>query len=77
MDVLMPKMSDELFFAAANARAAFIAAMQAQVLETDTINVATALPAVVLAYAHGLSEAALIERNSVRHPLFVKGRLNV
>ena len=77
LDVLMPKMSDELFFEAANARALFVNALQAQVLDTNSVMVATALPAVVLAYEHGLTEAALVERNAVQHPLFVRGVLNV
>lgn len=77
LDVLMPKMPDALFFEAANARALFVNALQAQVLDTQTVMVATALPAVVLAYEHGLSEAALVERNAVQHPLFVRGALNV
>lgn len=77
LDVLMPKMPDALFFEAANARALFVNALQAQVLDTKTVLVATPLPAVVLAYEHGLSEAALVERNAVQHPLFVRGALNV
>lgn len=76
LDVVMPKMNDALFAQAANARAAFMTALQAQVLGAQLVrDVVHATPSVVLAYELGLTELALLERNAVRHPLFVKGRV--
>jgi hypothetical protein len=76
LDVVMPKMNDALFAQAANARAAFMTALQAQVLDAQLVrDVVHATPSVVLAYELGLTEIALLERNAVRHPLFMQGRV--
>jgi len=76
LDVVMPKMNDALFAATANARAAFMTALQAQVLDAQLVrDVVHATPSVVLAYELGLTEIALLERNAVRHPLFMQGRI--
>lgn len=76
LDVVMPKMNDALFAATANARAAFMTALQAQVLDAQLVrDVVHATPSVVLAYELGLTEIALLERNAVRHPLFMQGRV--
>ncbi len=77
LDALMPLMPDTLFYDAANARAAFVTALQAQILDSNTVDVVAALPAVVVAYEQGVDEAVLLERNAVRHPLFVQGRIRV
>ncbi|WP_310611269.1 DNA circularization N-terminal domain-containing protein [Limnohabitans sp.] len=77
LEVVMPLMPDTLFYEAANARAAFVAALQAQVLDGKSVDVVAALPSVVVAYEQGVDEAVLLERNAVRHPLFVQGRIRV
>ena len=78
LDVLMSKMSDALFMATANARAAFMTALQAQALDVQMVHdVVHATPSVVLAYELGLTEAELLGRNAVRHPLFMQGRVYV
>ncbi len=76
LEVLMPMLPDAAYEKAAMARAALLTALDAQQLtDTPVRDVVTAMPAVVLAYELGLDEAVLLERNSVRHPLFVRGRV--
>ncbi len=76
LDVVMPMLPDVAYQKAATARAALLTALAAQdIMDAPVRDVATAMPAVVLAYELGTDEAVLLERNSVRHPLFVRGRV--
>jgi prophage DNA circulation protein len=75
LEVLMPILPDDAYEKAATARAALLTALDAQQLHGSVRDVATAMPAVVLAYELGMDEDVLIERNAVRHPLFVRGRV--
>jgi hypothetical protein len=77
LDVLMPMLPDAAYQKAATARAALLTALDAQQLDARPVrDVAAAMPAVVLAYELGVAEGVLLERNAVRHPLFVRGRVN-
>lgn len=76
LEVLMPMLPDAAYEKAATARAALLTALDAQQLDARPVrDVVAATPAVVLAYELGVDEAVLLERNAVRHPLFVRGRV--
>lgn len=76
IDALLPSLPDPVFHAAAATRAALIEALLAQDLKPATYRDVTApLPAIVLAYRMGVDEAVFLARNTVRHPLFVRGRV--
>lgn len=76
LDTLLPNMSDPVFDAAVASRAAIIDALMAQDLKPTTQrDVLNPLPSVVLARRLSVDEPVLLARNSVRHPLFVKGRV--
>ncbi len=71
-------LADQRFDAAMAARQAVTEALNAQALApTQTRQIVTSLPAVVLAYRMGVDEDVLLARNRVRHPLFVKGVVRV
>lgn len=74
IDALLPSMPDEVFQAAVSARAAVSTALASQDLATlTTRTVFRPTPAAVLAYRMGIDEQVFIDRNKVRHPLFVSG----
>lgn len=76
IDALLPGLPDPVFQAAVSARTALIEALLAQDLKPATFRDVTApLPAIVLAHRLGVDEAVFLARNSVRHPLFVRGRV--
>lgn len=76
LDALLPSLPDTLFQAAVAARTGLIEALLAQDLRPASFrDVATPLPAAVLAHRLGVDEAVLLARNAVRHPLFVRGRV--
>ncbi|NTZ82398.1 hypothetical protein FCJ61_05045 [Burkholderia metallica] len=76
IDALLPAMPDAVFEAAVSARAAIVNALLAQDLKpTSTRDVVNSLPAIVLAHRLNVDEPVFLARNSVRHPLFVKGRV--
>lgn len=77
LDSLLPGADDTVFEAAVAARLGLQQALGLQALEpTQTRMVVAALPSAVLAYRMGVEEAALLERNAVRHPLFVRGAID-
>jgi prophage DNA circulation protein len=75
VDAVLPTAgTDDLFEAAVAARLAVQQALGAQALApTQTRMVVAPLPSTVLAYRMGVDEGVLLERNAVRHPLFVRG----
>jgi len=76
IDALLPTLPDAVFHAAAAARTALIEALLAQDLRpAATRTIAAPLPAVVLAHRLGVDAAAFMDRNAVRHPLFVQGQV--
>lgn len=76
LDALLPSLSDPVFQAALAARAAVIDALLAQDLKPATFrDVTAALPAALLAYQLGIAESVFLAQNTVRHPLFVIGRI--
>jgi prophage DNA circulation protein len=78
IDSLLPTASDALFEALADARVQLMRALQSQKLTSAAPrDIVQPLPAAQLAYRLGISEAAFIERNAVRHPLFVQGQIYV
>lgn len=77
LDALLPSADDAVFEAAVAARLGVQQALSLQALEpTQTRQVVAALPSTVLAYRMGIDETTLLERNAVRHPLFVRGAIN-
>lgn len=77
LDQLMPDMPDAVFQAAADMRAALIDALLAQELEpAASRDVVSPLPATVLAHRMEVDEDVFMAMNRVRHPLFVRGRVN-
>jgi hypothetical protein len=76
IDSLLPSLPDPVFQAAVAARAALIDALMAQDLKPASVrNVTGPIPSVVLAYQMGIDEDVFMARNTVRHPLFVTGRV--
>lgn len=75
VDAVLPTAgTDALFDAAVAARLAVQQALGLQALAaTQVRNVVAPMPSTVLAYRMGVDEAVLLERNGVRHPLFVRG----
>jgi len=68
---------DEVFQPLATARAAVIEALLARDLRpTARRNIVHPLPAVLIAHGLGVSEEEFLERNAVRHPLFVNGEVH-
>ncbi|WP_180131862.1 DNA circularization N-terminal domain-containing protein [Rhodoferax sp. BLA1] len=77
LDELLPGADDGVFESAVDARLRLQQALSLQALEaTQTRQVVAAMPATVLAYRMQVDEAALVERNAVRHPLFVRGQID-
>lgn len=75
-DALLPMLPDAVFQAAVTARTALVEAVMAQDLKPQQVrDVASALPSTVLAHRLQVDEAAFLALNSVRHPLFVRGRV--
>ncbi|WP_445372739.1 DNA circularization N-terminal domain-containing protein [Methylomonas sp. HW2-6] len=75
-DALLPALPDTLFQAAVSARAAVVKAVMAQDLKPQQIrDIVSPLPSTVLAHRMQIDEAVFLERNAVRHPLFVQGRM--
>lgn len=82
VDALLPTAGDAVFEAAVTARLAVQQALALQQLApTQTRQVVAPLPSTVLAYRMGVDEDLLLARNAgpggVRHPLFVRGVVNV
>lgn len=78
VDALLPTANDAVFDAAVAARLAVQQALLLQQLEpTQSRLVVAPLPSTALAYRMGVDEALLLSRNKVRHPLFVRGVVNV
>jgi hypothetical protein len=78
VDALLPTAGDGVFQAAAAARLAVQEALALQALApTQTRRLAAPLPSTVLAYRMGVDEGLLLARNAVRHPLFVRGVVDV
>ena len=76
LDALLPSLPDAVFEVAVTARAALIEALLAQDLAPAMLRDVTGpLPAVVLAHRMRIDESVFIARNTVRHPLFVTGRV--
>lgn len=76
IDTQLPNMSDAVFGAAVEMRTALINVLMDQDLDASTVrDIATATPAVVLAYQAGIDEVFFTRKNNVRHPLFVQGRV--
>jgi prophage DNA circulation protein len=76
MDMMLPTMSDPVFQAALDCRAALIDALLAQDLEPSSVrDIVQPLPATLLAHRMEVDEAVFLARNKVRHPLFVRGRV--
>jgi prophage DNA circulation protein len=76
LDAMLPGMSDAVFQAALDMRAALIEALMAQELSPASVrDVVQAIPATVLAHRMEVDEAVFLARNKVRHPLFVRGRV--
>ena len=76
VETLLPGLPDPVFHAALAMRAALTNALLAQDLKpTVERDVVIPLPAVVLAHRMGIDEDVFLARNSVRHPLFVRGRV--
>ncbi|MDR2188954.1 MAG: DNA circularization N-terminal domain-containing protein [Azonexus sp.] len=76
-DALLPTLPDPAFEAVASARAAVMEALLAQDLRPAVSrDVKEALPSVLLAHWLGVEESALLARNAVRHPLFMRGRIH-
>ena len=77
LDQMMPDMPDAVFQAAADCRAALIDALLAQNLEPAVSrDVVSPLPATLLAHRMEVDEDVFLAVNKVRHPLFVRGRVN-
>ena len=79
VDALLPSAAgDEVFQAAVGARLALQQALSLQQLApTQTRLVVAPLPSTALAYRMGVDEGLLLARNAVRHPLFVRGVVDV
>jgi hypothetical protein len=78
VDALLPTATDPVFEAAVAARLAVQQALSLQELApTQTRLVVAPMPSTVLAYRMGVDEDLLLVRNAVRHPLFVRGVVNV
>lgn len=76
IDRMLPSMSDDMFEAALDCRAALIDALLAQQLEPAAVrDIVAPLPATLLAHRMEVDEAVFLARNKVRHPLFVRGRV--
>lgn len=76
IDALLPTMSDALFQAALDMRAALIDALLAQNLAPAQVReLVHPVPATVLAHRFGVTEDVFLAVNKVRHPLFVQGRI--
>nr|VFJ90812.1 MAG: Mu-like prophage DNA circulation protein [Candidatus Kentron sp. LFY] len=74
MDISMPDMSDSVFQRAANLRYGVIDALASQdLVPAKTRDVVSSLPATTLAHRLEVDEGVFLARNTVRHPLFVKG----
>lgn len=76
LDALLPSLPDAVFEVAVAARAALIEALLAQDLQPATMrDVSGPLPAALLAHRLSVDESVFLARNTVRHPLFVSGRV--
>jgi prophage DNA circulation protein len=76
MDKMLPTMSDTVFQAALDCRAALIDALLAQQLDPAQVrDIVTPLPSTLLAHRMEVSEDVFLAVNKVRHPLFVRGRV--
>lgn len=76
IDRMLPTMSDRVFHAALDCRAALIDALLAQQLEPAQLrDIVQPLPATVLAHRMEVAEDVFLAVNKVRHPLFVRGRV--
>jgi prophage DNA circulation protein len=76
LDTLLPSLTDAVFDAAVAARASLIEALLAQDLQPAMVrDVAGPLPAALLAHRLQVDESVFLARNTVRHPLFVSGRV--
>lgn len=75
-DAMLPRMSDPVFQAALDCRAALTDALLAQELEPAVVrDIVAPLPATVLAHRMEVDEDVFLAVNKVRHPLFVRGRV--
>ncbi|MDR1350843.1 MAG: DNA circularization N-terminal domain-containing protein [Zoogloeaceae bacterium] len=71
---ILPTAPDSVFQAAVTARAAVLAALLDQDLrQSVTRSIVTPLPAVLIAHNLGVGEEKFMQRNAIRHPLFVNG----
>lgn len=76
IDSQLGNMGDDVFHAFSDLRQSIIEALLDQDLTPAQIrDLITAQPSAVLAYDMALTEVELIERNAVRHPLFIVGRI--
>jgi len=76
LDALLPSLADAVFEVAVAARAALIEALLAQDLQPAMVrDVSGPLPATLLAHRMQVDESVFLARNTVRHPLFVSGRV--
>lgn len=76
IDRRLPGMSDAVFQAALDCRAALIDALLEQQLEpAQARDIVQPLPATLLAHRMGVDEDVFLAVNKVRHPLFVRGRV--
>ena len=74
---ILPSAPDDVFQATENARAAVVRALLDQDIKPAVSrNVAHPLPAVLIAHNLGVDEEIFLQRNAVRHPLFVNGVVN-
>ena len=76
IDAMLPTLSDAVFQAALDMRAALIDALLAQQLAAAQVrDIVQPLPATVLAHRMEVAEDVFLAVNKVRHPLFVRGRI--
>lgn len=77
IDAMLPTLSDAVFQAALDMRAALIDALLAQQLAPAVVrDIVQPIPATVLAHRMEVAEDVFIAANQVRHPLFVRGRIH-
>jgi hypothetical protein len=73
---LLPATQDDVYQALVTARAAVIEALLNQSWRpTVRRNIVRPLPAVLIAHGLGIGEDEFLQRNNVRHPLFVNGEV--
>jgi len=77
LEALLPQQDDAAYRATTAARAAFLLALQAQSFGNVARDLVRPVPSTVLAFDFSVDEAVFLERNAVRHPLFVGGRVYV